>query len=227
MGVLLRVPECKDWFSMLFLRSYICICCSVADEHIVRDPNVRISKRHQRHKVQCYSGPRLSSLRDISRAMDIERQRRREEAEREAIEEALRSHRMTERVTALGHASSIMILVSLVQPESFRSRRPCGIAFHFSPQFVSGDVFVVLNLAGASVKGWMFWHKRSKDCGRWGTRRENKGKLHARPLRKPCRHKAAMSLLGSDCIGCLFGQIDSQLYVSWLHTKKSEGSFSF
>ena len=60
--------------------------------------------------------------------MDIERQRRREEAEREAIEEALRSHRMTERVTALGHVSSIMILVSLVQPESFRSRRPYGIA---------------------------------------------------------------------------------------------------
>jgi len=33
----------------------------------------------------------------------------------------------------------------------------------------------------------MFWHKRSRDCGRWGTRRENKGKLHARPSRKPCR----------------------------------------
>lgn len=45
--------------------------------------------------------------------MDIERQRRREEAEREAIEEALRSHRMTwgnEPVTALGHVSSILIL---------------------------------------------------------------------------------------------------------------------
>ena len=41
----------------------------------------------------------LSSLRDISRAMDIERQRRREEAEREAIEEALR--RKCERVDVL------------------------------------------------------------------------------------------------------------------------------
>ena len=34
--------------------------------------------------------PRLSSLRDINRAMDIERQRRREETQRETFEDALR-----------------------------------------------------------------------------------------------------------------------------------------
>ena len=145
--------------------------------------------------------------------MDIERQRRREEAEREAIEEALRSHRMTwwnEPVTALGHASSIIILwcFFLVRP--------------WVKTGVGGHSLLSWTSQAQVWKGGCFGTREAKIVEGEAPGEKTKGNYMRDPQGNHVALLAAMSLFGFwlSMSGCLFGQMNSnyKLYVAWLHT---------
>ena len=126
---------------------------------------------------------RLSSLRDINRTMDIERQRRREESRRETFEETLRLTKEDIECVECWkffwewHGATKIIQLPWSLPNC------CAFLHPRDAQYKT--VFCLpcpaSSLTGRNVKGRTLWRRKSKDFGGWGDRKGYREKLTTKP----------------------------------------------